>query len=384
MSYHFSPSRNHHLKSDVVFDLLTAIATVFHKCVRLLSIETSEAAVIDELTYECCRLLRNSCAIGKLVQNQLAAFELDSQTIFKPINVLLLHQLPVSQKTRKMCWQFVANLCVQNESSQHLIWIKCIGLLLPQLNCVCQTENSRECTMILYNLFISKILNTNDVKNVVEILLQCFLEHHDSTDFHQLFMEHLITMYRSIAPVYDRLMPADKRLYLIYYIDDHMKAVRHDPISTQLLQFICREFKKKSDCVLKTAASVDSIYPREVIALLEVIARASADERYSHVLAADSSLFLNVGCLLRTIHEIGKQQSDSNIFAPVQKLNQLAPNSTDDTSIERDISYQLKSSLIRTLANLAYKHKENQDLVSWNYISFLNRVSRWICEIRCF
>lgn len=347
-----------------MFDLLTAIATVFHECIRLSSLETSEAAVLDELSYECCRLLRNSCAVGKSVQNQLITFELDSHTIFESINALLFHQSPVTHKTRKMCWQFVANLCVQNESTQHQIWIKCIGPLLPQLNCVCQTENSRECTMILYNLFISEILNTNDVKNVVEILLQCFLEHHDSTDFHQLFIEHLITKYRSIAPIYDRLTPADKRLHLIYYIDDHMKAVQHDPISTQLLQFICRDFKKKSDCVLKQAAAVDSIHPREVIALLEIIARASADERYSHTLASDSSLFLNVGCLLRSIHEIGKQQSDSNIFAPVQKLNQLAPNSRDDTSIERDISYQLKSTLIRTLANLAYKHRKNQDLVS--------------------
>ncbi|XP_055315990.1 ataxin-10 [Sitodiplosis mosellana] len=360
-----SPEITHHLKSDGVFDLVKVIATLFHECICLSSMETSEAVNVshfDELAYECCRLLRNSCAVGKTVQNQIAAFELDSHTIFDAINVLLFDQSKLSPKTRKMCWQFVANLCVQNDATQRLIWSKCIAPQLPQLNCVCQTENSRECTMILYNLFLSEILSTSDVKMVVEILLQCFLDRHENTDFHQLFMEHLITKYRSIAPVYDRLMPADKRLHLIYYIGEHMKVVRHDPISTPLLQFICRDFKKKSDCVLKTATAVDTIHPHEVVALLEVIARASADERYSHVLASDSSLFINVGCLLRTVHEIGKQQSDSNIFAPVQKLNQLAPNSSDDTSIERDISYQLKSTLIRTLANLAYKHKENQDL----------------------
>lgn len=219
--------------------------------------------------------------------------------------------------------------------------------------------------MILYNIFISEIWSTNDVKQIVEILVQCFLNGHDlqTNDFHQLFMEHLITKYRSIAPVYDRLVPVEKRLYFLYYVADHMKAVRHDSISTPLLQFICKEFKKKSDCVLKTASTVDTIHPKEVVALLEIIARASSDERYSNVLDSDTSLFLNVGCLLRSVHEIGKRESASNIFAPVQKLNQLAPNSNEDSSIERDISYQLKSTLIRTLANLAYKNKENQDLV---------------------
>lgn len=347
---------------------MTAITTIFHEHIHSTSTQSTADAInlpiSDELCYECCRLLRNSCAVGETVQNQIAAFELDSSTIFESINVLLFGQSMLSPKTRKMCWQFMANLCVQNESTQHLIWHKCIAPLLPQLKCVCQTENSRECTMILYNLFIREILSTNDVKNVVELLLQCFLDRHENNDFHQLFMEHLITKYRSIAPVYDRLSPSDKRLHIIYYIADHMRTVRHDPISTPLLQFICREFKKKSDCVLKTAATIDTIHPREVIALLDVIARASSDERYSHVLATDSSLFINVGCLLRTVHELGKQQSDGNIFAPIQKLSQLAPNSSDDTSIERDISYQLKSTLIRTLANLAYKHKENQDLVS--------------------
>lgn len=360
-------SRNQHLKTEGIIDLVTSIATIFHECIHPSTMESSDTVnvqIVDELSYECCRLLRNSCAVGKPVQNQIAAFELDSHTIFDAINLLLFDQPLLTQKTRKMCWQFVANLCVQNDSTQRLIWHKCIAPLLPQLNCVCQTENGRECTMILYNLLISEILSSSDVKIVIEILLQCFLDRHENNDFHQLFMEHLITKYRSIAPVYDQLSPADKRLQLIYYISDHMSAVRHEPISTPLLQFICRDFKKKSDCVLKTAATVDTIHPREVIALLDVIARASSDERYAHVLMSDTSLFLNVGCLLRSVHEIGKRQNDSNIFAPVQKLNQLAPNSNGDTSIERDISYQLKSTLIRTLANLAYKHKENQDLVS--------------------
>lgn len=371
------------LKTSEVVDLVVAIATVFHRCVHLIcsnadqSWTIEDASISNELTYECCRLLRNSCAVGTPIQNGIAEFTLESHSIFESINVVLVSKGIFSQKTRKMCWQFVANLGVQNESTQRQIWTNCIEPLLNQLNCVCDTENSRECTMILYNLCISEILSTADVKKVVELLLQCISDRNgrhelQNNDFHQLFMEHVITKYRSIVPVYDRIAPVEKRLHLIYYIADHMKAIRHDLISTVLLQFICKEFKKKSDCVLRTTNSaVDTIHPKEVVTLLDIIAQASSDERYSHILATDQSLFINVGCLLRSIHDIGKHQAvavdgDANIFAPVQKLNQLAPNSNDDSSIERDISYQLKSILIRTLANLAYKNKENQDLVSLN------------------
>lgn len=372
--------RNQLLKTAGVVDLVIVIASIFHECVDSIStaatvdgIELNQKLFIfNEALYECCRLLRNSCAVGRSIQDRIANIE---PSIFSKINVILgdlTKPAILPRNTRQMCWQFVANLCVQNDLIQRKLWIECSASLFNHLNCVCDTECSRECTMILYNLLISEMLSVNDVKSIVELLLQCILDRHDlqTNDFHQLFMEYLIVNYRQIAPVYDRLTSPEKRINFIFYVAEHMKSIRHTIISTPLLQFICKEFKKKSDCVLKTIGSaLDAIHPREVIALLEVIARASSDERYTHVLATDRSLFINVGCLLRTIHDIGKQQpidanDHTNIFAPVQKLTQLAPNSSENSNIERDISYQLKSMLIRLIANLAYKNKSNQDLVS--------------------
>lgn len=383
-------SRNQLLKTQDASDLVVALATIFNRCVYLIftvpqpPLTSQNLTNFDEIIYECGRLLRNSCAIDKQLQMQLANFSLNEQSILQPINMILSSNGSVSSRTQKMCWQMLANLCVQNEMAQREIWYKCIEPLIGQLKCVCCTGNGRECTMILYNLFISEIVNVNDVRRIVEVLLECVcnqeIQHELSTnDFHRLFMEHIITKYRSIVPIYDRIVPHEKRLHLIYYIADHMKTVRHDPISTALLQFICKEFKKKSDCVLRTTASsaaIDAIHPKEVVALLDVIAQSSSDERYSYILATDSSLFINVGCLLRSIHDLGKRQTtdenDENIFAPIQKLTQLAPNSNENTNIERDISYQLKSTLIRTVANLAYKNKENQDLVSGASKSMVN------------
>lgn len=384
--YFHSIFRNQQTKTqETASNLAIALSLTLNRCIHAIFIETAldlanelNVQIVDEIIYECCRLLRNSCAIGQPIQNRIIDFEIESNRIFDTINAVLFGlpraQPKLAHKTRKMCWQFVANLCVQNETAQRQIWHKCIEPLVHELNCVCQTENGRECTMILYNLFINEILNTNDTKRIMELLLQCISDRDSQhelqcNDFYQLFMEHSITKYRSVVSIYDRILPLEKRIYLIYYIADHMKTVSHDAISTPLLQFMCKEFKKKSDCVLRSANSAtDQIHPQEVVALLEVIATASSDDRYSHIFNNDSSLFLNVGCLLRSAHEIGKRQSsgdsEANIFAPVQKLNQLAPNSNEDSSIERDISYQLKSMLIRTLANLTYKNKTNQDLVS--------------------
>lgn len=362
--------RNQAVKTSEANDFIKVIAMTICKCVQL----DPELSTRDEVIYECCRLLRNSCALGETVQNEIASYNSSSTiNLFQSISIVMGKQSPisVSQKTRKMCWQLLANLCVQNEFTQHLIWQQCQNALVVEPQCACDTENARECTMILYNLFIGSCLSSADAKRIVEFLLECTktsMRSHelDNNDFYHLFMEHLVTKHRNAVPIIDKLEP-EKRLYIFYYIADHMKDPSHELIASNLLQYICREFKKKSDCVLKTVTSyVDSIHPKEVVALLDVIAQASPNEHYTHLLANDGSLFLNVGCLLQSITKIGGEANSQSIFAPVQRLEQLAPNSTDGASIERDISYQLKSTLIRTLGNLAYKNRKNQDLVREN------------------
>lgn len=62
-----------------------------------------------------------------------------------------------------------------------------------------------------------------------------------------------------------------------------------------------------------------------------------------------------------SIQKLGKDPE--SIFAPIQKLEALAPNSTVPNSIETEISYKFKSLLVQTLANLLYKNKKNQELV---------------------
>lgn len=329
---------------------------------------------LENIIIECLRFLRSCCPKGETFQNHIVTSkqEEESNSFFRAVNTILNddvgNQSPhkLSARTRKMCWQLVANLIVQNSLTQQLVWQHCKQNLYMCLNQNIY-DNFRECTMILYNIFIGGAIDDYSVEILELLLIHVHSSNHLlQNDFYHIFLEHFINEHRRFVPIYAKIEPT-KRLMLLHYIADHMKDKIQKPIQTSLLQYICKEFKKKSDCVLKTVSSfVDRIEPKEVVAMLDVIVQASSDERYFHVLNNDSSLFLNVGCLLSAIVMTGKQanQGDGNIFAPVQTLGQIAPNSTEENSIERDISYELKTMLVRVVGNLAYKNKTNQNLVS--------------------
>jgi ataxin-10 len=87
----------------------------------------------------------------------------------------------------------------------------------------------------------------------------------------------------------------------------------------------------------------------------------STQDKYIYTLKHDAALFLNLGCLLQAIHKVGKNSENSQ-FTPIQKLDALASNSSESADFEKEISYSFKSKLIKSLANLCYKNKKNQEL----------------------
>lgn len=105
---------------------------------------------------------------------------------------------------------------------------------------------------------------------------------------------------------------------------------------------------------------MESVDPEIVIILLDIIATISSQEKYRNILKDDRSLFLNLGCLLQAIHKMGK--NSNNIFTPIQKLDALLPSSKDKEAIESEISYSFKTKLVRSLANLSYRNRKNQEL----------------------
>lgn len=264
--------------------------------------------------------------------------------------------------------QVLANLIINNSANQQIVWDQFSSFLVTYL-----TESDRShkdiCRMIIHNIYCVGGLLQDKGKEFLKVLLHNLEETNRSNsgtipEFLQIFLEHFITKQKRITPMYMTLS-SDERILLLHFISDFMKESQYgeSAITTELLQCIAKEFKKKSDCILKTESTyLNRIEPKEVMALLEVISQASGDKTYEQVFADDGSLFLNIGCLLRNVQALGK--AGENIFSPIQKLDQIAPSSTGSASIETDVSYSLKTLLVRSVGNLAHRNAKNQELVS--------------------
>lgn len=139
-------------------------------------------------------------------------------------------------------------------------------------------------------------------------------------------------------------------------------ATNFSVINNALMQLFTTEFKSKSDCILKTVTTyVEAVNPQIVVSLLDIISTATSQNKYLVTLKNDHSLFLNLGCLLQALHKIGKN-ADASIFTPIQKLDALVPTSNVNGDFEKDVSYSLKSKLVKSLANLSHRNKRNQEL----------------------
>lgn len=269
----------------------------------------------------------------------------------------------ISKNIDLKSFQLIANLCVQNEFAQAKVWSSMSDVVITKLE---SEDNSflNVAAMIVYSIILSKASEV-DQRQIVSILL-----HHYSNfiktptnslpDFFYILMDFMICESEDALEIYKDLQPEDQKTFL-FYINDHIEDESNRAISNSLLQHMTFEFKKKSDCILKTVSTyVDSIDPDIVVVLLDIISTATVQEKYMNILREDRSLFLNLGCLLQALHKIGK--NSESIFNPIQKLEALAMTSDVNSDFEKEFSYSMKTKLVKSLANLSHKNKRNQEL----------------------
>jgi hypothetical protein len=66
--------------------------------------------------------------------------------------------------------------------------------------------------------------------------------------------------------------------------------------------------------------------------------------------------------LIKSINAIGRE--GENVFTPIQKLEQVAPNSTANKANIHNDFFEFKVNIVKCIANLTYRNKKNQKLVS--------------------
>ena len=339
---------------------------VIDKINSIFRLENVDSTNVDDL-----RVLRNMCAKGSSIQHAIASNE-DFQLYLRN---LLFRQKPNENsesinQLQTVGWQLMANITVNNEETLSLIWQKHGEDILEQCYNTQRPldKNTDIMLMIIYN-----IMKSNSVKTSLQVPLmfravvciwQSVLEQKCSLQFdflHFIFEEFLVNDGRNTIKCYAQLNTKEKLIFLDYLVNYLRQDSPNGLVHSFILQYISKDFKMKSDCILRVSSmqEIDKMKPQEAYALLRCIASASGSEHYTQYYATDHSLFLNVSSLLRCLVAASKS-NEKNIFTPMNKLEEVAPTSTISANYQSEISYELKTLLVRCIANLLYNNETNK------------------------
>uniref|UniRef100_A0A182F9K2 Ataxin-10 n=1 Tax=Anopheles albimanus TaxID=7167 RepID=A0A182F9K2_ANOAL len=312
----------------------------------------------------CLGLLQRSCALGESFQNII----ITRDGFLERFRAILVQEKEtVPENIRLSSLKLMANLCVQNKANQE----KIIGQLLQSLldNIISNGTLANASAMILYNGFLYKSSNGVTLSTLLATLMTNVEANlalqQEPPEFVTIFLEYLLCESNEILQALGELEFSQKMLlyrFMIEYVRQEDRRTR--PIHPDNFKHLLGEFKKQSDEVLKTEnVKLDGPATEEVFTLLVFLSDASCIEPYASFLRHDGALFLNLGCLLRQMQLLGSSGTE-NIFTPVQKIEEILKirQGTDEQNIEGEMSYSLRSAVVKAIANMSYKSKKNQQM----------------------
>ncbi|KAH8309138.1 hypothetical protein KR059_006139, partial [Drosophila kikkawai] len=263
--------------------------------------------------------------------------------------------------------QVLANSVVNNELSQRLTWNQHGSKIAEQAYAAPLGSSNNVLLMIMYNIFLNG--RGGLISDLVALqtclrLWRALNEAQCTYNFEYLhfFLEHFIVQNgRACVACYQKLDTEDRIAFLDYVAHYLRENSPNGEVTLFLLQHFAKEFRLKSDCILRETLKLKhELHPREVHTLLRIIASVSGSEKYGNVYATDQSLFINVSSLLRCVVAAGKEPDGGGLDKPMTKLEEVALTSGIDAGYEKKVSYELKTLLVRCCANLLYENKENK------------------------
>lgn len=250
----------------------------------------------------------------------------------------------------KSLLEFLCNLITNNKTTQTVIAKRFSELIVLSLDVAEVAHISL--LIIYYILNVDVNIIAIDLEFIIRVMKLCCLnKENNSLVVELLIRENIMTRFYNDLDV-------ELRCVLVQVILE-LAMNDFERLPDELIKVLILNFKRKSDCILKTVTDyVDSIEPREVAILAECLGYISSNETYQKILQNDKSFLINGSFLLKSIQEAGK--STDNYFTTLQKLSEVTvPSET----IEKHPAFGFKVSLIQLIGNLCWKHKENQNLV---------------------
>lgn len=299
---------------------------------------------------EIYRSLRNSVAFNSKVQHVIG----EEIKIIENTQEILEALSNISSTEAVDCigmiLQFLSNAVAKNLNNATQIWEKCKTTLLKLYQV---PDYSYHVAALLYNILYLKKTYIPYCSSIYEAVMEacCTL----TTNEYDIFLLELFVQDKEFFSLYNTFKPQHRIVILSVLMETDTMGI-NTFLDSEIIPMISTHFKRTSDNILKTVSTyVDQIEPEEVVLLLEILTKMSAN--YLMHLQCDTGLLINCAFLLRNIHALGKEYE--NNFTPIAKLSDAAL----DNQINKDPSFGFKANLIRLIGNLCWKHRQNQDQV---------------------
>lgn len=352
--------------------------------IRSIAVLWSENKVCTEEEVESVlnsyRTLRNGCAGSSEYQTSCTSNASLLDDTLQLMEFLLKREDETSALCVRVATQFLGNLIVNHSDNQLLVWDK-FSSLLKKMLASSDLKLKNFSAMVIYNILLGHPDLCAPKPHGID-LLASFLKH---AVMECEFGVYATELFLSTPDVFEESYPSldiECRLRLLEICHDILlslpenapkvedkkrkdlpKAEPARKILVPCLKFMVEQLKRRSFLILKTSAHyADSLEPREVSKLIEVVACASSKEPYMAELQSDKSLLIDCTFLLKSIHMVG--QTGDNEFSPIHKLSAL--NISDggvENQVEQHPAFGFKACLVRLIGNLCWRHKENQDQV---------------------
>lgn len=357
-----------------------SVATVIHSVAETLGPDKKVSEEDLQVVLDSYRTLRNGCAGSPDYQSACSANPRLLEDTLKIMNTLLKNEDEDTALCVRVATQFLGNLIVNHSDNQLLVWDK-FSVLLMKMLASKDTKLKNFAAMVIYNILLGHPDLCAPKPHGID-LLATFLKF---AVMDSEFGVYATELFLSTPDVFEESYPSldiECRLRLLEIcheillsmpesttkVEDKKKKElsRSEPtrkILMPCMKFMVEQLKRRSFLILKTSAHyADSLEPREVSKLIEVVACASSKEPYLSELQSDKSLLIDCTFLLKSIHMAG--QAGDNDFSPIHKLSEL--NISDkgvETQVEQHPAFGFKACLVRMIGNLCWRHRENQDQV---------------------
>ncbi|KAK6176090.1 hypothetical protein SNE40_014442 [Patella caerulea] len=326
------------------------------------NVQPDNSILLQNLT-ECFRILRNACAGCQENQSLVLVFPENLNVTRKVLDKLSeIYRLPNILMSLRCAVQFLGNLCVGNPANQ----VEVYSGFLPILSKCIRTRDvllCNYCSMLIHTCLIgiedkTDLTLNSHLYNIVTPILNMLLE--EDLDWGLLLIEDILLIPDFIGNLSIKTTLRE-RLFIVEVIIDILKKndlTKKQPIHISNLKYLSNEIHQHSVQVL--AVGMEDCPEGDIswllVKMIEVLglATSSLPEVYTD-LQTDTQLLLTAINLLKSVDEIGK--TGTNHFNTVDKMSEL-----ENVDSNHPV-YGLKRDLIRLIANMVNKHKDNQDKV---------------------